>query len=321
MGVQTRTRACDNPPPANGGSDCIGQGTASRQCVCEWDFVPSEHCKTCTSTINSIGYVRDECRCGRYYQCELTDAGNYTATKRDCPACLYWDESTISCSIRVPGCIPPVTPKPKPTPKPPCHLRAVAGKPEYYTEPANAGQRRQRRCAAFTEFVESKCVCIAVPRPAPPGPKEITCIDFDHGYKGFGSTNWVWLNAIRVRRRKGFKGRAAYFSRKRKARIEIPRFSNSYKTYKEFAVTLLYKRIGSYGGAEVLISNGNCVKEPSIGITSHDNSISAQIITGNGKVTIANIPVSMEENKLLTVYGGILGRSMSVAVTLQLLLV
>ena len=86
-------------------------------------------------------------------------------------------------------------------------------------------------------------------------------------------------------------------------------------------MTLLYKRIGSYGGAEVLISNGNCVKEPSIGITSHDNSISAQIITGNGKATIANIPVSMEENKLLTVYGGILGRSMSVAVTLQLLLV
>ena len=44
MGTQSRSRVCDNPPPANGGSDCLGDPTDSRECVCEWDFVAS--CKS-----------------------------------------------------------------------------------------------------------------------------------------------------------------------------------------------------------------------------------------------------------------------------------
>ena len=31
-GIQTRTRKCDNPAPLNGGADCVGERTETRQC-------------------------------------------------------------------------------------------------------------------------------------------------------------------------------------------------------------------------------------------------------------------------------------------------
>lgn len=32
-GQETRTRTCTNPPPQNGGADCVGSGTESRDCI------------------------------------------------------------------------------------------------------------------------------------------------------------------------------------------------------------------------------------------------------------------------------------------------
>lgn len=32
-GTSTRTRACDNPPPAYGGADCVGAGTMTKDCL------------------------------------------------------------------------------------------------------------------------------------------------------------------------------------------------------------------------------------------------------------------------------------------------
>ncbi|KAI0218720.1 hypothetical protein LSAT2_029589 [Lamellibrachia satsuma] len=296
MGVQTRSRLCDNPPPANGGSDCIGSAMDNRECVCEWNFVPSVHCKTCISTNNIIGYVRDECRCGRYYQCELSDSGAWSAVKRDCPPCLFWNEEEISCSIRVPGCVAPSTPKPNTTPVPKCYFLAVPGHKNQYSQPTLGGQRSIITCSPGTEFVQAKCICVAMPPVAAPTPtREITCVNFDSGYNGFGSTNWVWIDAINMKRRSGKIGRAAFFRRRRRAHLEIPRFSNSYRKYTKFGVSFWYKRTGSYRGAQGLVANGNCVEEPSIGIKSHDGTISAQLITGRGKVTIADIPASNNE--------------------------
>ena len=31
-GTQTRSRTCTNPAPANGGADCVGDSTESREC-------------------------------------------------------------------------------------------------------------------------------------------------------------------------------------------------------------------------------------------------------------------------------------------------
>ena len=31
-GIQTRTRTCTNPAPANGGADCVGEATETQNC-------------------------------------------------------------------------------------------------------------------------------------------------------------------------------------------------------------------------------------------------------------------------------------------------
>ena len=35
-GMQHRTRLCDNPPPSNGGNDCVGRNRMTRRCA-EWN--------------------------------------------------------------------------------------------------------------------------------------------------------------------------------------------------------------------------------------------------------------------------------------------
>ncbi|XP_050394368.1 SCO-spondin [Patella vulgata] len=49
-GMRTRTRNCDNPAPANGGSDCVGMPTETQSCNTQ--LCPAELCA-------SFGYVYD----------------------------------------------------------------------------------------------------------------------------------------------------------------------------------------------------------------------------------------------------------------------
>ena len=123
-------------------------------------------------------------------------------------------------------------------------------------------------------------------------PEEITCVNFDAGWNGFGATHWVYVQPINVdRESSAFVGSAAKFNGA--GRLEFPRFSNSYGHWKQFAVSFCYKR-SSVGGTATqgLVSNGNCVSAPSISITSGKGTIAAHLSTESGTVTTAGIQVS-----------------------------
>ena len=124
-------------------------------------------------------------------------------------------------------------------------------------------------------------------------PDEITCVNFDAGWNGFGATNWVYVQPINVDREpSAFIGSAAKFGGS--GRLEIPRFSNAYGQWTEFAVSFWYKR-NSRGGsaAQGLCSNGNCVARPSISIVSMPGTIGAQLITTGGSASVTGIQVSV----------------------------
>ena len=78
-------------------------------------------------------------------------------------------------------------------------------------------------------------------------------------------------------------------------RIPVMAHSGIYRSYKKYAISFWFKRKGSYSGDEGLMANGNCEQEPSIGIMSHDGTISAQLITNKGRVSIADIPVRADQ--------------------------
>jgi len=73
---------------------------------------PSGDCSRCNVTANSVGYLEDVCDCSKYYQCQRI-GHSWTAYHRHCAACLRWDQTTLTCSIRIAGCtVPTTTPNP-----------------------------------------------------------------------------------------------------------------------------------------------------------------------------------------------------------------
>ena len=122
-------------------------------------------------------------------------------------------------------------------------------------------------------------------------PDEITCVSFDAGWDGFGASNWVYVQAIKVEREPSdIVDKAAKFDGT--GHLEIPRFSNAYGQWSQFAVSFWYKR-DSQGGSAVqgLISNGNCVAEPSIGIKSNPGTIEAVLVTSGGRASVTGVTV------------------------------
>ena len=56
-GIQSRSRNCSNPPPANGGNDCEGEGLVSRSCnesPCPGKSSTTEISFNCYSTIQRM---------------------------------------------------------------------------------------------------------------------------------------------------------------------------------------------------------------------------------------------------------------------------
>ena len=116
-------------------------------------------------------------------------------------------------------------------------------------------------------------------------------MSFDAGWNGFGATHWVYVQAISVEREPSYiVDSAAKFDGT--GHLEIPRFSNAYDQWNQFAVSFWYKRDSKGGGAEQgLVSNGNCVSEPSIGIKSTPGEIEAVLITSGGRASVTGVTV------------------------------
>ncbi|KAI0218708.1 hypothetical protein LSAT2_029577 [Lamellibrachia satsuma] len=286
-GIQTRTRNCSKE------AMCDGESSDTRDCVCDMKFSAGEDCEKCNKTSSYIGYVADKCNCTRFYQCHLTNGG-WRATVMSCPACLQWNSATLTCDVSVDTPCETVTASDVS-----CYLRAVDDDVTKFVMPA-PGQDVIMNCPVGTVFDLSECNCVLSLSPQTTTqttstttvvavPDEVTCVNFDSGWNGFASTNWVYVQPINVDREpSAFVNSAAKFDGY--GHLEIPRFSNSYGRWKQFAVSFCYKR-SSVGGTATqgLVNNGNCVSAPSISITSGQGTIAALLTTESGTVTVSGI--------------------------------
>ena len=92
------------------------------------------------------------------------------------------------------------------------------------------------------------------------------CIKFDGDYS---TSNYAWISKTNVELvTGGRKGGAVKF--KGNGKIEIPFFNNMLGSFKEFSVSLYYKRTGG-SGMQPLVSNGLC-KESSLELRSQSTS-------------------------------------------------
>ncbi|XP_065925067.1 A disintegrin and metalloproteinase with thrombospondin motifs adt-1-like [Magallana gigas] len=89
-GQETRTRTCTNPPPQNGGADCVGSGTESRDCIGCPDGKP-------LTPWTAWGQCSVTCGSGeqsRFRECDLTPAEQTNFN------CTFKDEQKKPCKIR-----------------------------------------------------------------------------------------------------------------------------------------------------------------------------------------------------------------------------
>ncbi|KAK2171958.1 hypothetical protein NP493_1012g00004 [Ridgeia piscesae] len=159
--ISPRRNKCDSNPCQNGGT-CSPRGH-SYVCRCRRGFSgPKCHrpgdCSRCNVTANSVGYLEDVCDCSKYYQCQRI-GNDWTAYRRHCPACLRWDQTTLTCSIRIAGCTLPTSTTPNPETVT-CDMRAVSNDDTKYLQVTESGSL-MRSCPGGTVFDQSQCACVA----------------------------------------------------------------------------------------------------------------------------------------------------------------
>ncbi|KAK2179071.1 hypothetical protein NP493_516g02047 [Ridgeia piscesae] len=326
---ETALTACSSFPCKNGGScrvtsnaagyecDCPDgyEGTNCDQAECKLDkcvsnFDAAKACQECTLTSNIVGYIADPCHCDKYYQCQWLPDG-WHAIRRPCPGCLYWNQKTLTCSIRISmscvivtnitgkGVISVLCCSPLDiaiirvaVTVSSCPLKAVASDITQYRHNGNL-----RVCPARTLFSDYACACIIGPNPGPVSSRTpITCISFDKGWDGFQTTNWVYMQFTRILRvRGGKRGYAAFFNGG--AHIEIPRFTFSYSRLKKLSISFWYKCTGKCEQLQGLVTNGDCVSDASLRIATKGGTIQASQtnIVGGRSTTVSIVDVKADE--------------------------
>ena len=86
----------------------------------------------------------------------------------------------------------------------------------------------------------------------------LTCVTFDNGWDGVQGLNWLWVLNSGVQVMEGRKmcrihKKCGYFDGQ--SNLEIPFFSSGYDSYKEFALSLFYKRFKRGRRYQGLVSN------------------------------------------------------------------
>jgi len=110
--------------------------------------------------------------------------------------------------------------------------------------------------------------------------KEVMCIDFEKGWNGFQASKNVYVQSIDVLLTDTKFGKSAVFLGR--STLEIPRFTNAYSKFKQFAVSFWFRRTGSSGLSQGLFDTGNCEVDPSVLISTTRDSISVRFITHVG---------------------------------------
>ena len=106
------------------------------------------------------------------------------------------------------------------------------------------------------------------------------CIDFEKGWNGFQASKNVYVQSIGVLLTDTKFGQSAVFIGA--STLEIPRFTNTYSRFKQFAVSFWFRRTGPSGLSQGLLDTGNCEIDPSILISTTRESISVRFVTHVG---------------------------------------
>ena len=121
----------------------------------------------------------------------------------------------------------------------------------------------------------------------------IACVSFDRGICGFQSSTWVYIESLDVAIVPKQKvGRGSYFDGK--AHLTIPRFTNSYSRFSEFAISFWYKRVAGRRGQQGLVTNDISGELASISVVSTENSLAVRLLTDHGKASLTGVPVSID---------------------------
>ena len=104
-------------------------------------------------------------------------------------------------------------------------------------------------------------------------------MDFSTGWNGFSATKGIWVKTSNMDRSRGFRGKSAVFDGN--AKMEIPRFTNSYGIFKEMGISFWMKRTGDSDETQGLVDNSNCKADPSIMISSKKGSVGVRFVTSH----------------------------------------
>ncbi|XP_013380505.1 uncharacterized protein LOC106151681 [Lingula anatina] len=260
------------------------------------------YCRSSIEQRNGVGYYENPDDCKSYLQCDMDEYGQVQVHEKTCADGTLFDSDVVSCvpceiaqchrsKLLGPKC-PPMTPPPTTTesyttlpqfdgkcegPHGWTYL-AVWGDPSifYRTQVLGDETRIERVSCGQWEFNVQRCMCMA------PDLRPIALWPFDESTDT--TVDNFWTDCTGVKLGQGRIGYAAQFNGT--VHCEIPRFNN-YPWGSSFTISFWYETAeNSYNVRDGLISNGNCLTEPTIALWTERGYLGGRVLIDNNQTLL-----------------------------------
>ena len=105
-GVLTRYRSCNSPPPANGGSDCLGNNDETTSCLttpCPGIYLNPSHCEVYSIEHYVINYISELWQVGGFFPGTAVSSTSKT-DRHDIAEILL--KAALNTITPTPSCVP-----------------------------------------------------------------------------------------------------------------------------------------------------------------------------------------------------------------------